>query len=58
VAEKFALLGDFGSKVFLDSVVIAMCCIYICVFKYFIDISGFLYNIDKCSQLLFGFSYL
>ena len=48
----------FGNNVFLDIVIIVICCIYICVFRYFIDICGFLANIDEGSPFLFRYFYL
>jgi len=48
----------FRSKVLLDSVVSAICCIYeyMCVFIYFSVVCDFLASISKCSSFLVGIS--
>ena len=36
---------SFGSEVFLDSIISAICYLYICVSEYFSDVCGFLANV-------------
>ena len=51
--KVFVIMG-FGGTVFLDSVINVICYIYICVFRYFSRVFGFLANLYKCNPFLFG----